>query len=301
MSTAPRAAVEGAIAAVRRALLASYGWTHLEIELVAIESGRVVLGGVVAAPRAIARLRTAIAAALPYVRVETDAIAILRSDAFVELPDGVTPLWRRPDGERPSELATQLVAEDGPVEALAQQGDATLVRALDGTLGWTRAVLGPSCAAPRMVEAVELACERLPALAGAWQGTPYRLGGTLPEGVDCSGLVQRLLGSIGALVPRHSADQLAIAPTEGDGSDAGDIVALWSSDEAPCHVGLALGDDAIVHASRSRGCVVIDERAAWRDRAQRLAHVPLAAIAELQRRAAGRRGLGDVLPLGRDE
>lgn len=291
--------VAQAIARVRDDLLATYGWTHVDVELARIDDGGIVLRGTVAAPRAIARLREAIAAALPGVRVEADAIGILRTHEFVLLVEETTELWRRPDR---GALATELARDDGPVEALAREGDATLVRAKDGTLGWTHAPLGPRCEPPRLPAAHALATGELLARAAAWIDAPYRLGGTRRAGVDCSGLVQRLLGAIGALVPRHSADQLAIDPHAGAGQgDAGDLVALWSSDEAPCHVGLALGDDNVVHASRSQSRVVIEPLDGWRARARRLAHVPIASIAELQARAAGTSGLGDVLPLGRDE
>jgi cell wall-associated NlpC family hydrolase len=302
-------ALAEALAEVRAHALASFGWTHLEVGLemelgvgLAAEPGALKLVGSVAAPRAIARLRAAITTRLPGAVIDTRAIEILRTDSFVALPAGVTALWRRPDRELPAELATELVAGDGPVELLVGQGGASLVRVPDGTLGWTRQTLGPACAPHRLAAARPLAPAQLAEHARGWIDAPYRLGGTQPAGIDCSALVQRLLATIGALVPRHSADQLAIDPRAGEGrGEAGDIVASWSNDEAPCHVGLAIGGGRIVHASRSRARVVIETVEQWQGRAARLAHVPLAATAELQRRAAGHRGLVDVLALGRDD
>ena len=42
---------------------------------------------------------------------------------------------------------------------------------------------------------------------GEFYGAPYRSGGTSPEGVDCSGLIQALYHRAGLNLPRTVADQ----------------------------------------------------------------------------------------------
>jgi hypothetical protein len=102
-------------------------------------------------------------------------------------------------------------------------------------------------------------------------------------------------------VPRHSGDQFAIAPREGRGDDElGALVLVWAKDEAPCHVGLALGDGRIVHASRSRARVVVDARSDMLARASRIAHVRWDDLAALQQRARGCTSLVEVMAIGSD-
>lgn len=96
-------------------------------------------------------------------------------------------------------------------------------------------------------------------------------------------------------LPRHSTDQLAISPQPDLCTDIATIVAIWADHEAPCHVGLAVGEGQIVHASRSRAQVIVEPALEFVARARRVAHVPLAAVEALQRRAAGHSDLLAVL------
>ncbi len=294
MSDALRAAARTTIDEVRAWALAAFGWTHVALEPVAVAPAAVALQGTVVAPRLLARVQQQLAAR--GIASNADAVAWLRGEDFVAVVQPLS-LWRRPDRCEPDELVTELVPGDGPLERLAQLPGATLVRAPDATLGWAHAALGPSVA-PVQLDAAPLRPDAIAAAVPRWLGAPYRLGGATAAGVDCSALVQRLLAAAGACVPRHSADQIAIAPQPGAGGDVcGTIVALWSADEAPCHVGLRLGQGRIVHASRSRGAVVVDAIATWQRDAARLAHVGLDAIAALQLRARGATSLlGLVAP-----
>jgi cell wall-associated NlpC family hydrolase len=279
--------VTAAIADVRAAALGEFGWTH--VELAAHDGGddRVLLSGTVAARGLLERVRRACTG----VAVLDDDVRVLTTGRFIGLLPGGAILLRHPTGP----LATELDADDGPVEVLAHHDGAVLVRAGDGTVGWTRDALGAAVEPPR-----PHAC-RQPDLAAlerawpAWIGAPYRLGGTREGGVDCSGLVQRLLGAAGLRIPRHSSDQLAVGPHPGAGDGVGDIVAIWSAAEAPCHVGLVVAGERVVQASRSRSQVVVDPIATFIATASRVAHVPLHAALALQRRAAGEHDLLSVL------
>jgi len=291
----PRSRAVAAVAAVRADLLARFGWTDLAVDL-AVTDARIELRGEVVAPRVRARIRAAVEAAVPGLAID-ERLALRRGASWHALPAGVTPLWRRPDERR--ELATELLPDDGPVERLASIGAATLVRAPDGTLGWTDAMLGAASDPPRLGGVGPFDRSPLRAVPATWADVPYRLGGTTRQGVDCSGLVQRTMGEIGVRLPRHSGDQLAVAPREGEGpDDLGTLVFLWADDEAPGHVALALGDGRLVHASRSRSRVVVDVRADLLARGRRVAHVAWADLEALQRRAIGHTSLVEVVPLG---
>lgn len=285
------AAVRAAIDRVRGEALREFGWTHLDLE---VDAGTpVVVRGVVAARGAIARIARACP---PTVALDVSRVSVLSTGALFELPQSGATLHRRPDRLEAATLTTELDQTDGPVERLEQLSAATLVRASDGTVGWTAAPLGPAATWPSTP--IEVA-DRLAPIAAAWAswlGVPYKLGGTRAEGIDCSGLVARLLATAGLRVPRHSADQVAVAPHDGAPQGPGDIVAIWSHDEAPCHVGLAIAGDQVVHASRSRACVVVEPVADLVGRASKVMHVPLSSVVELGQRA---RDVFDLLSIVR--
>jgi hypothetical protein len=103
---------------------------------------------------------------------------------------------------------------------------------------------------------------------GEFYGAPYRRGGTTPEGVDCSGLIQALFHRAGVMVPRTVAQQYSagrpVTPGElrfGDvvffnhfcqtrGRDffMANILPSFSADEV-CHDGIYIGNGRFIHAS----------------------------------------------------
>ena len=82
---------------------------------------------------------------------------------------------------------------------------------------------------------------------GEFYGAPYRSGGTTPQGVDCSGLIQAAFAAARVTVPRVVGPQFA-ASTEVAMSDLrpGDVV--FYADMS--HVGLYVGDGKVIHAPR---------------------------------------------------
>jgi cell wall-associated NlpC family hydrolase len=173
---------------------------------------------------------------------------------------------------------------------LAAVGGWLLVRASDGTIGWTRARLGlpVACPAPAVAPAGAGAAALTRALRG-FRGTPYRLGGTTSLGIDCSGLVQRAVrAALGVTLPRHSSDQLALAaaPVRALG-EPGDLLFLWGAGESPCHVGVVLrgprpGMRTLLHASSRRGRVIEEPLEQVLPRAARLRHVELEQVLALR-------------------
>lgn len=106
-------------------------------------------------------------------------------------------------------------------------------------------------------------------------GTPYRWGGTGPEGFDCSGLIQYAYAQHGITLARRSVDQ-ARAGTEVSRDPAslepGDILTFAGDPGgAVQHVGLYVGEGRFIHSAR--GGVQISELSAadpvgkwWYDR-----------------------------------
>jgi cell wall-associated NlpC family hydrolase len=95
--------------------------------------------------------------------------------------------------------------------------------------------------------------------AMSFQGTPYKNGGSDPEGFDCSGFVQWVYSRHGTTLPREVRDQWR----QGDEVDRdevkpGDLVFFETVSKGASHVGIALGGDRFVHAPSSRGVVRVE-------------------------------------------
>ena len=91
------------------------------------------------------------------------------------------------------------------------------------------------------------------------RGIPYRWGEETPSrGFDCSGLVQYVYGRYGIRLPR-TAYQMAMALPELDGASRqpGDLIFFNTTGKPYSHVGIYIGNDRMVHASSSKGKVVV--------------------------------------------
>lgn len=100
-----------------------------------------------------------------------------------------------------------------------------------------------------------------------FSGTAYQWGGVTPWGVDCSGLVQRVFGLHGVLLPRDAWQQAAATPAVHEDASAvhpaGDLLFFSDRDDRKVtHVGAALGDGRMIHSALLRGGVAIDNLSA---------------------------------------
>lgn len=106
------------------------------------------------------------------------------------------------------------------------------------------------------IEAGEIE-SRLRAEASRWHGTPHRMGGTDLNGVDCSGLVQRIYQDLFSIrMPRTAKQQAARGVRVGrQALEPGDLV-FFRPPGKKDHVGIYLGQGEFVHTSASRGVMI---------------------------------------------
>jgi gamma-D-glutamyl-L-lysine dipeptidyl-peptidase len=94
---------------------------------------------------------------------------------------------------------------------------------------------------------------QLVAAARKFRGIPYLWGGITPLGFDCSGIIYAICRFYGVDIPRDSKDQ------RNEGFEV-DRTALKPGDLLyfPGHIAISCGKDEYIHASASRGMVVVE-------------------------------------------
>lgn len=89
-------------------------------------------------------------------------------------------------------------------------------------------------------------------------GTPYRLGGTGHDGIDCSAYTWIVFrNAAGIELPRSTEDQFRFGrPVPLGQRQFGDLIFFNTTGRNPSHVGVYLGDNLFAHASISYGVTI---------------------------------------------
>jgi cell wall-associated NlpC family hydrolase len=103
-------------------------------------------------------------------------------------------------------------------------------------------------------------------MAKTYQGTPYRMGGSLEYGnsTDCSGFVQYIYKGFKINLPRSSAEQSQVGQSVTHTLDfskllPGDLLYFSRGGHAVGHAGIYLGEGKMIHASSYRTGVIITD------------------------------------------
>ena len=108
-------------------------------------------------------------------------------------------------------------------------------------------------------ESVHSFRDSLVTVARAQIGTRYVLGGTTPNGFDCSGLVKYVMAALKVELPRTAAQQARIGdeisrdPTR---LRPGDLLTFGKSKKGASHIGIYIGEGRYIHASSGAGRVI---------------------------------------------
>lgn len=93
-----------------------------------------------------------------------------------------------------------------------------------------------------------------------WYGTPYHFGGSSKNGTDCSAFVANLMTTVfGIGLPRMARDQYKVCEhVKRKSLEEGDLVFFHTTRKGISHVGVYLGNNKFVHASRNYGVTISD-------------------------------------------
>jgi len=93
-----------------------------------------------------------------------------------------------------------------------------------------------------------------------YRGVRYRWGGMTTRGMDCSGLVARVLDIHGIDAPHNSRALYRIGKSVSRSRlQPGDLVFFNTTGRGISHVGMYIGEGKFIHASSKRGRVRIDD------------------------------------------
>jgi len=156
-------------------------------------------------------------------------------------------------------LVSRLLGGTG-VSPAAWDEDWACIRLLNGLEGWIPAAHLRSI--DRLPRGEGERRRQMVYDAMTFTGVPYLWGGSSANGIDCSGLAQIIYRLAGMTIPRDADMQYYAGRPVEPPYQPGDLVFFSGDDDNPqhiTHVTISLGGWRIVHSSRSRNGVYVDD------------------------------------------
>jgi cell wall-associated NlpC family hydrolase len=150
-------------------------------------------------------------------------------------------------------------------------------------------VPAPATAAPEPIPHAALIDTAL-----SFLGTPYRNGGSDPNGFDCSGFTQWVFAQHGLPLPREVEEQFkAGRKITLDDLKPGDLVFFHTVSRGASHVGIFVAGDQFIHAPSSKGVVRVESinSSYWSTRFLGARRLPFSGESTVVSAAAARSGV----------
>lgn len=157
---------------------------------------------------------------------------------------------------RASALTSRLVGGTG-VQVVSTQGEWAEVDAHD----WGWVPMRDLRALDSLPRSTELVRTQMMSDAPRWMGVPYLWGGTSAHGIDCSGYAQLIHRLAGLSIPRDADLQFDAGRKVEPPFQPGDLLFFGEQGEkrSITHVGISIGGWQMIHSSRSRNGVQVDD------------------------------------------
>jgi gamma-D-glutamyl-L-lysine dipeptidyl-peptidase len=154
-----------------------------------------------------------------------------------------------------SEIITRVVSG---TRVFVVETNGEWAKAIANRTGWMPSSL--LRALDELPRTIEEKCKMLIEDSERMIGVPYLWGGTSGNGIDCSGFARLLHQWIGIDIPRDADMQCDAAKPVEPPFDVGDLLFFGEdgSERKVTHVGISLGGWRMIHSSRGRNGVYID-------------------------------------------